>query len=225
MGRFKIRYLVEKKKKNHSLYYWQPKNSLVKLGWHPRRLAEKTNRLEDAILEAGNLNDELDTWRKNGGEVTRAIQPNTMKWLVREYQSSAAYKKLAASTQKEYDRHITTILRPFSNEAIGSISRKVCIAYYNKQAALSLPRANAIMRVFRILMGIAVDMGIIQANPASSMGLVSIPPRQDVWEEEEIKQAIVSCLKIKRSLALSIKIAECLGQRQGDNLAITWQHV
>jgi hypothetical protein len=49
MGRFRVRHLVAKRQKSHVLFYWQPTRALRHAGFQPRRLAERTNDLADAI--------------------------------------------------------------------------------------------------------------------------------------------------------------------------------
>ena len=63
MGKFRVRYLVAKRQQSRTLYYWQPNKPLRDAGFLPRRLAESTNDLADAIREAETLNRELDAWR------------------------------------------------------------------------------------------------------------------------------------------------------------------
>src|SRR5918999_582030 len=75
MGKFRVRYLVAKRQKSRILYYWQPNKPLRDAGFLPRRLAERTNDLADAIREAEGLNRELDAWR--AGRQPLPVQPGT----------------------------------------------------------------------------------------------------------------------------------------------------
>ena len=93
MGRFKVRYLVAKRQKAHTLFYWQPVRVLRKLGFNTRRLAERTNRLEEAIIEAERLNHELDRWREGLSEPT--LESGTLPWLVELYRTTELYTELA----------------------------------------------------------------------------------------------------------------------------------
>jgi hypothetical protein len=93
VGRYKIRYLVGKRQKRHVLFYWQPSRALQQLGFLTRRLAERTNRLEDAIAEAERLNNQLDAWRQGAGEPT--TEPGTLPWLVKAYRNTELYGDLA----------------------------------------------------------------------------------------------------------------------------------
>ncbi len=98
MGRFAIRYLVAKRQKGHTLFYWQPNRPLRVAGFPPRRLS---NDLPEAIREAEALNHELDRWRAGHGPVT--IQPGTIPWLVRLYRADQRYTDLADATKDHYD--------------------------------------------------------------------------------------------------------------------------
>ena len=90
---FRVRYLVAKRQKSRILYYWQPNRPLRDAGFLPRRLAERTNDLADAIREAEALNLELDAWR--AGQQPVPIQPGTIPWLVKLYRSDPRYTDLA----------------------------------------------------------------------------------------------------------------------------------
>jgi hypothetical protein len=85
MGMVKVRYLVAKRQKSRILYYWQPNKPLRDAGFLPRRLAERTNDLAEAIREAEALNRELDAWR--AGQQPVPVQPSTIPWLVKLYRS------------------------------------------------------------------------------------------------------------------------------------------
>jgi Phage integrase family len=223
MGSVKIRYLVEKRQKSRTLYYWQPARVLRASGFEPRRLAERTNDLADAVREAEELNRQLDAWR--AGQGRPPIQPGTMPWLVKLYRADERYTSLAALTQKGYDQHIRVIEQwsaRAGNPPLATISRKACKAFYKSMTAKPAA-ATAAMRVLRILLAFAVDEGEIERNPAEKMRLKGSPPRHQVWTPAQIDTFVAAAeTEGRSSIGLAVRLGAGLGQREGDTIRLSW---
>jgi integrase len=223
MAMFKVRYLVAKRQKSRILYYWQPNRPLRDHGFLPRRLAERTNDLADAIREAEALNLELDAWR--AGQQPVPIQPGTIPWLVKLYRSDPRYTDLATKTQRGYDQCIT-IIEAWSERAghppLVTLPRKSVKAFYRSMSATPA-KASAVLRVLRLLLAFAVDEGEIERNPAEKMRLKVSAPRDQVWTPEQI-EAFVSKANSKGrgSIGLAVLLGAGLGQREGDVLRLGW---
>jgi integrase len=224
MARIKVRYLVAKQQKGgHVLYYWQPNEALREVGFLPRRLAESTNALADAVPEAERLNAEVDAWR--AGRKTQGIRPETLPWLSQLYRSDPRYTDLAPKTQRSYDQCIR-VIEAWSERAghppVGTIERKHVRGFYH--AMMGTPaKANAVMRVLRILLAFAVDEGLISSNPAAKQRLKGRPPRQAVWKIDEVHRLCQTARDRGRpSIALAVLLAAGLGQREGDVLKLSW---
>jgi Phage integrase family len=223
MAKVKVRYLVEKRLKSRVLYYWQPTRGLREAGFEPRRLAERTNDLADAVREAEALNRKLDAWR--AGRAPVPLQPGTLPWLVRLYRADERYTGLAALTQKGYDQHIRA-LEAWSaragNPPLATISRKACQTFYRSMASTPAA-ATAVLRVLRILLGFAVDEGELERNPAERMRLRTNPPRDQVWKPEQIDTFVAAAeAKGRPSIGLAVRLGEGLGQREGDTIRLSW---
>lgn len=225
MARPKIRYLVAKLQKGgHVLYYWQPAATLRSAGFLPRRIAEATNALADAIAEAERLNAQLDAWR--AGVQPVPLKPETIPWLVRLYQTDPRYTDLAEKTKESYDWCIG-ILESWSERAghppLRSIARKHVRAFYRSMADKTPSKANAVMRMLSILMSFAKDEGLVAENPAEKQHLRGTPPRQQVWTIEQVQTFCARATAEGRaSIALAVLLAYNLGQREGDVLALAW---
>jgi integrase len=223
MGRFTVRYLVAKRQKGHVLYYWQPKGILREAGFLPRRLAERTNDLADAIREAEALNRELDAWR--AGQRPVAVQPGTMPWLVKLYRSDPRYCDLAAKTQRGYDQCLA-IIEAWSGRAghppLATIQRKHVAIFYRSMAATPA-KASAVLRVLRLLLAFAVDQGELDRNPAEKMRLKVSPPRDQIWMPEQIETFVATAeTKGRASIGLAAELGAGLGQREGDCIRLGW---
>jgi len=223
VGSVKIRYLVEKRQKSRVLYYWQPARVLRKAGFEPRRLAERTNDLADAVREAEDLNRQLDAWRTGQGPAP--IQPGTMPWLVKLYRSDDRYTGLAARTQRSYDQHIR-VIEAWSARAghpqLKIISRKACQTFYRSMRATPA-KATAVLRILHIVLQFAVDEGEITLNPAVKMRLKGSRARDQVWTPEQIDTFVAAAeANGRRSIGLAVRLGEGLGQRLGDVLRMAW---
>jgi integrase len=223
MGKFKVRYLVEKPQKGgHALFYWQPARALRQLGFNTRRLAERTNRLEDAIAEAERLNRELDRWRDGLGEPT--IEPGSLPWLVKLYRSTELYTDLAAKTQRSYDQGFA-LLETWSKErdnppVIGLQTRHVreLLGTIERPAMRHLA-----YRTLRLLLSFAVAEGHIERNPARGLRIKGLRAREVYWTTEQVEAFVKAAHESGRpSLALAAHLAVNLGQREGDVLRLAW---
>jgi Phage integrase family len=218
MAKVQIRYLVSKLRAGRPLYYWQPGRALRAVGFHPRRLSDD---LETAICEAEELNHRLDDWR-NGIEES-PFKPETIPWLIRLYQADERYQRLAASTRRGYDQCLG-VIENWSDRAghppVKSLRRKIVRAFYRSMADTPA-QANAVMRVLRILLQLAVDEGYLDENPAKKPGMRSRPPRQGIWSNAQIAAFVAEARKAGHpSMALAVLLGAFLGQREGDIL--TW---
>jgi integrase len=220
----KIRYLVTKPQKGgHTLYYWQPNKALKDAGFLTRRLAERSNQLSDAIREAEALNAEVDAWR--AGLVKPAIRHGTLPWLIRVYQTDTAYTALAAKTRDSYD-HCLRVIEAWSLRAghppVASLQRRHVRDFYRAMEETPA-KANAVLRVLRLLLNFARDEGVIDENPAAKARLKTLPPRDAVWSAEAIARFCEEARSAGRpSMALAVLLAANLGQRQGDILRLAW---
>jgi integrase len=227
MGKIKVRYLVVKRQKHGPIFYWQPNKTLRQAGHLPRRLAERTNDIVDAIHEAEELNRKLDKWRSGVERI--GAPPGSLPDLIRRYRQDPRFTDLRASTQQEYDGHIRRI-EAWSERAghppLKTITRKGVKAFARSLAATP-GRAKHVISVLRILFDFAIDEGEFQGiNPALRMRLKHNPPRDQVWADDQITAVIQAATAAGRhSIALAIALAHNTGQREGDILHMAWSQL
>jgi Phage integrase family len=223
MGKFNVRYLVIKPQKGgYALYSWQPARALRLLGFNTRRLAERSNRLEDAIVEAERLNRELDSWRKGQGELI--VEPGGLPWLIKVYRSTELYTGLAERTQRSYDQGIA-LLEAWSKErdnppVSGLQTRHVreLLDTIDRPAMRHLG-----YRTLRLLLSFAVAEGHIERNPARGLRIKGLRPREIYWTVDQVELFNRAAHRSGRpSLALAGHLAVNLGQREGDVLRLAW---
>lgn len=224
MRKIKIRHLVEKRQKGHSLFYWQPTMALRSAGFLTRRLAERTNILADAIVEAEKLNAEVDAWR--AGTVPSVIEAGTVPWLIRKYQADPWYKQRAAKTQRGYDQCLSR-LEAWSKRAghpqLATITRDGVVALFNAIDGKAPFMARAVVRMARRLFNYGVVIKAMTDNPASKLGIKGMQAREAFWTDDQADTMLAACRAAGReSLALAFLLAVNLGQREGDVLALSW---
>jgi integrase len=224
MGKIKVRYLVVKRQKGHPLFYWQPNKALREAGFLPRRLAERTNDIVDAIQEAERLNAELDRWRRGVQKVP--APPGSLPWLIKRYQADPRFTDLQPQSQATYAcelRRVEAWSARAGNPPITTITRKDVKAFARSMAHLPATAKHTISRL-KMLFDFAIDEGEFSGdNPARNMRLKSNPPRHQVWDDHEIAAVINAAEAEGRfSIALAVALAHHTGQRQGDILRMAW---
>jgi len=225
MGRVKVRHLVVKRQKGgRALYYWQPSASLRKAGFLPRRLAERTGRIEDAIAEAEALNRELDAWRR--GDAPLPVAPNTVPWLVKMYRADERYTDLKEITRDGYDYLIKTV-EAWSEEAghppIDSVGRKEAGDFKRALQKRGTATAHHVIKMARVLFAFARDEGIIDANPFEKLRVKKPKPRRQIWTHDQVAALVANAREMNRpSVGLAALLGENLGQRITDILALGW---
>ena len=94
-ARFKVRYLVVKVQKGHGpIFYWQPDKTLRAAGFLPRRIAERTSDIVDAINEAEGLKPQARCLAQRRRDQARR-RPDRCPDLIRRYRQDAALHRPA----------------------------------------------------------------------------------------------------------------------------------
>jgi len=132
---------------------------------------------------------------------------------------------LAPATKTGYE-YCLRIIENWSEKAchppITSLERRHVKAFYRSMGETP-SKANAVLRVLRLILAFAVDEGLLQRNPAERQRLKSTPPRQQVWSLESIRTFVATAKDAGRpSLGLAVLLGANLGQRQGDILRLSW---
>lgn len=213
-------------------YFWQPSQELRALGWRNRRLTHADGRpvttLEEAVDMAQVLNAELDAWRKGGASKAapppppKQVESETVAHMIRLYKEHRRFLAKAEKTRQDYLHHLKMIEQWAGDVPVKKITRPIVQDYYEvlletgKHAA-----ANARLRVLRILLQLAVDLGFATDNAASQPGLVGVAPRVRVWTPAE-EAAFIAAADAAgwASVGDAVALALATGQRQGDLLAL-----
>lgn len=218
MGKVKIRYLIAKQQKGHTLYYWQPTKELQALGFLPRRLSDGKNCPLEAANEAELLNAELDDFR--AGKATEiSLKPGTLKWLIDQYQRDSHFLSLRPATRDGYVYNLAYLERWAGDAPFTKISRVAVRAFLDGFKGKQRTQ-QYVYQAGRIIYSYAKDLGLIDDNPFEKHRIKTNDPRELRWSEADEKSFLSACKR--PSIALAMIIAADTGQRQTDILKMAW---
>lgn len=210
MGTVKIRHLVRK----GAGWYWQPSRTALAAGFRAEALGR--NQAE-AIRRAEELNAALDAERQDD----MPARKDTVAWLIGRYRADHAYTSKAPKTRRGYDQCLDLIERFCGDFRIEQVTAPGVKEWY--RVLYRNPwQANAVMRVFRILMKFAMSEGKLAVNPLAGITIHGQAPRDQVWAQDEVDAFIAAALDLGMpSMALAVRLGYDTGQREGDVLVAT----
>lgn len=219
MGRVELN--VPRLKRVAGRWYWRTTVAVKALGFADEALGADT---EKAIARARELNARVEAEKVHRAGLQPAIIPNSVADLIAKYSTSPRFAKLAPKTRQDYGLLMRRIERIAGNKLVASITRSWLVAGYEAvQSKSGLATGNAVMRVWRILLGYACDRGMIDVSPADGMRLTGTEARSQVWAPDQVETFCKTAIEAGRpSLALAVRLALDIGQRQGDILALKW---
>lgn len=218
----RVRYLVERPQKGHTLYYWLPTKKLQDAGFSSRRLS---NERTEAMAQAERLNAELDLWYRDGPQPAASkVRPGSLQALHNLFEKDGSFTKLRERSQRDYAYAIRPALEWAGDMQAADISRKALRAWYRKLLEGRGPsNARNTMAVLRRLLSFGVDEGWLATNPALKMGLVTPASRARLWTLEERDRFVEQAMAEGRaSVALAVMLGWCLGQRPADLRTLAW---
>ena len=157
------------------------------------------------------------------------IPHGSLPWLVRLYRADARWRELRPRTQRSYNEAIKRLeewSRAAGHPPIESYDRRAIKEYQRALSGRSTHKAKKVLTVLRILLGFAVDEGLLKENHATKLRLKGGHKRERVWSHEEVEAFCITAHACGRpSIALALLLALNLGQREGDVLGLTWAQI
>jgi len=177
---------------------------------------------EDFMRQYGNLLDRAVKPNANiGGNRTK---PGSVNALAVAYYQSPDFRSLADST-KGHRRRIIDKFRSKNGDKPLKGLRREHIVQIMADAAETPEAANNLIKLLRVMLNYAVDLGMIESNPAT--GIKRYKNRGvgfHTWTEDEIGQ-----FEAKHPVGTKARLALVLllhtGQRVSDVARMGWQHV
>jgi hypothetical protein len=233
------------------LYFWQPRPDLRAAGFksvplgrdltkaiaaakqlNERLAAWRRGEDPDPGLPAkirGTIPHLIDVYQGSEDYLDKASKTRTgydrCLEILRQWSSRAGHPQVATITRPGL-RELHKTLRWPQGEPCGHASGcpddRRCLKGRNAPCPVEqLPNANAVLRVVSILLGVAIDEGLISINLAKGLKLPGVEGRDQVWPDEAIAKFCATAIVMnRRSVALAVCMASDLGQREADILAM-----
>jgi integrase len=195
-----------RRKGNRTLYYWRRPG-------HPLRRLPDDPDDPQFIRQVMAWNAEADTAAKETGP-----PEGSFAHLVALYKRSPDFERLAPATREGYEYWLAKLEERYGDLPVRGITRQVVYRLRDSMAATPY-KANAVIRVLRLLLNFSVDRGQIKTNPAARPKQLRVRPRRQVWSPEA-ETAFLE--KADATMKLAYMLAAYTAQRQADILAMTW---
>lgn len=226
----KAKYVQKKTQRKNSIWVVNPPNA-----W--KQSIAATYMQFDTESEARDYSRELERdyevyLRKNGLDSQNVAMANmrTVAGIAMHYKTSPSYKKLALNSRKLYTNILSEALEiriGGSNVRFGDmLARSVTPEHADRMYAQicevhSAHKGTTIVKILRKVWFNAFRHGKVTGNPFSKMGLPGLPPREVLWEEEEVMRFIATADEIGRSsIGTLCLLCFDLCQRPGDMLSL-----
>lgn len=200
-------------------WYWIPSKTARALGFQSTPLGDD---LRAATPRAEQLNAQLD--RERTKAFTPSAPTGSVAALIVRYLASVEFEELKPATKTGYRQIMERIRTKAGDLTAADIDRPDMLEMYAQlRTKHGDASAAAMMRVWRLLMSHAVNLGWRTSNPAERMRLKAAVPRTQRWTEEQVLSFVAAAEKAGYpSLGLAVDIAYDIGQRQTDILALQW---
>ncbi len=215
----RIRYLV----RHRYGWYWQPGKSVRALGFSSVPLGKDEKAAQKRAAE---LNEQVEQERQKIAANAHAPEPGTVRELIIAYKQSGEYADLRATTRRGYDYCLKILDNWAGDSAVETVTAKALKAWYRDLRERTPSKANAVIRVCRLLWKWGTVEGYADSEPARLVRIKGTTPRRALWQPEEVDKLIETSKRLDlASVGLAIRIAFDCTQRQGDVLALTWKQI
>jgi len=142
--------------------------------------------------------------------------------MIRLYKASPRYQNLAEKSRYDYACNLRIIEDWAGDAPVKALDRATVQEFYQSIWQTGKhAKANAVLRVLRILLKFAWDSGHVASNAAEKPGLISTAPRLRIWTDAEIDAFVLAADAMGwPSVGDAVIYGVTLGQRQGDLLAL-----
>ena len=160
----------------------------------------------------------------NGDEQPKQVISRNFAALIKNYRNSYRYKNLKPRTALDYDKYLDFFLSIMADANPATMKRKDVIRLRNSNAEKPY-FANYSLRVIRIIMEHAVDLGWRETNPAKGVPEIkTVKIAREPWPRELLATYRATCpLGSRERLVMELCIGT--GQRIGDVLEMRWSDI
>lgn len=199
----------------------------------PRHYFRHTNTTLPGLIYSTEFMDAygaaLKAWEEGRAAPTTMIgadriQPGTIAALIISYYGSADFKNLAKASQKTYRSALERLRLDYGTGSIVKLERKHILKMMDKKAEHP-GAANELLKMMKLLMGRALDMGLRKDDPTIRVRRMKIKSGGFItWEEEDIVAFYAAHAEGTRA-RLALDLLLFTGQRRSDVIGIGRQHI
>lgn len=146
--------------------------------------------------------------------------------IISEFRGSSEYKKLRASTKRDYDRYLKLMEEKWGKTPLRFTETpgfRGDLKVWRDSMASTPRKADLAWSVMARVFSVAKDRGRIKENPAARGGRLYKADRVDsIWTDDAINLARA---KLPKDLSDAMMLALWTGQRQGDLLTLPWSAI
>jgi integrase len=158
---------------------------------------------------------------RQSDELPTRPEDESLAGIIMAYKGSPEYRQLKPKTQTDYGRYLDRLSMKYGDLRVKQMPRAFVFGLRDEYAAT--PRtANYMVQVLRIVMGYAMDRGLITTNPAARPRLLRTGEGHEPWEEAEI-ETFRAAWPIDTVERVAFELLLYTGQRGGDTIAMSRQ--
>lgn len=158
------------------------------------------------------------------GDEKPRIQRHNFSMLIQSYQKSPRYQNLKPRTALDYDKYTTFINNKFGPLNPANLKRKDVIRLRDQNAKKPY-FANYSVKVMRILMEHAIDLGWRIDNPAKGVSLIKIDADPRLPWPQTLIDDFRKATPLSTRERLLMELCLGTGQRIGDVLEMRWSDI
>jgi integrase len=197
-------------------YYWRPTPTVKALGFGNQALGSDRAA---AITLAERWNAAVARALKN--EPAEPVS-GSVAAVIRDYLEGLDTSPLAAATKAGYRQTLAKIEEAWGAEPAAAINRQH-LRKLVKSFADRPRQAKEYVKLWSIVLGHAVEIGLRLDNPALGMRVKGSPARQSLWMPDQVDAVCAAAVTAGRpSIALAVRLAYETTQRQADVLRMAW---
>jgi integrase len=151
----------------------------------------------------------------------KGVKPGTIDDLIQRYIAAPEYAQLAERTRRDYRSYIEMIREPLGGYPVGAIRRRHVKAIRNNFADTPT-KANNLVSVFGLILQHAIELEMIEYNPASKIKKLKTGPGWKAWPKPSLERGHEL---LSGSCRVAFMLALYTGQRKGDVLSMRWDDI
>lgn len=149
-------------------------------------------------------------------------------WLIKEYEASRKYEKIADSTKRDYDRSLTRISERFGATPLAAFDdwrMRGDVVDWRDQWAHQPRTADKLTVMLTTLLNWGVEHGRLQRHQCHGIELLHSADRSElIWEDRHWK-AVAAEKDFPPHMLTAIRLARLTGLRLGDLVRLEWSQV